>query len=74
MLVLQRKPGEEIVIGDQISVKLVKAGPNRVTLAIEAPPEVTIRRAELEAKAAVEPEVETARPKSARSMNDTICL
>lgn len=72
MLVLQRKPGEEIVIGDSVVVKLVKAGPNRVTIAIEAPQDVPIRRAELVTS---EPAAtHERREKPSRSVHDTICL
>jgi carbon storage regulator len=49
MLVLSRKIGEEIRIGDAI-VKVVSISGNRVSVAIEAPKEVKILRRELEVK------------------------
>ncbi len=53
MLILQRRPGEKVVIGDNISVSLVSIDGNRVRLAISAPREVPIFRGELlEAEAA----------------------
>lgn len=48
MLVLSRKVGQEIVIGDNITVVVNKIQGNRVTLGIEAPDDVNIYRGELE--------------------------
>lgn len=50
MLVLSRKPGEKIQIDDNIFITVVRIGPNTVRLGIEAPPEMNIRRNELEDK------------------------
>ncbi len=47
MLVLSRKVGERILIGDQIAVTVVKLGHGGVRLGIEAPPELAIVREEL---------------------------
>ena len=47
MLVLSRKLGERIVIGDGIVVTLVKVGPNQARLGIEAPRDVKVCREEL---------------------------
>ena len=48
MLVLSRKIGEKLVIGDNITVVVSKIAGNRVTLGIEAPGDVRIVRGELE--------------------------
>lgn len=48
MLVLSRKPNESIQIGKQIRITVTRIHGNRVCLGIEAPKELTIRRAELE--------------------------
>ncbi len=48
MLVLTRKRGEEILIGDNIKLIVNRIAGNRVTLAINAPDNVTILRGELE--------------------------
>ncbi len=48
MLNLQRKRGEEIFIGDDITVVVVRTGLHSVELGIKAPREVKIRRGELE--------------------------
>lgn len=47
MLVLSRKIGEKLVIGDNITVVVSRLAGNRVTLGIEAPSEVRIVRGEL---------------------------
>jgi carbon storage regulator len=47
MLVLNRKIGERIVIGDDIVVTVVKVQGKQVRLGIEAPLAVSIRRQEL---------------------------
>jgi carbon storage regulator len=47
MLVLSRKPGETVVIGGGIKVTVVEVKGNRVRLAVEAPDQVRILRAEL---------------------------
>ena len=47
MLVLSRKPGEKILIGDNVSVTIVRIGPNTVRIGIEAPRDMNIVREEL---------------------------
>jgi carbon storage regulator len=47
MLVLSRKSGETIVIGDEIRVTVLEVRGNSVKLGLEAPRETPIRRAEL---------------------------
>ena len=47
MLVLSRKTGERIHIGNDIFVEVRRVAGNRVTLAIKAPREVRILRGEL---------------------------
>ncbi len=47
MLVLSRKVGERLVIGDDVVVVITKVTGNRVTLAIEAPDRVRVVRGEL---------------------------
>lgn len=47
MLVLSRKEGEKLVIGDNITVVVSRVAGNRVTLGIEAPSDVRIVRGEL---------------------------
>lgn len=47
MLVLTRQTDDEIIIGSNIRVRVLGISGNQVRLGIEAPPEVTIFRAEL---------------------------
>ena len=47
MLILQRKPGESLVIGENITVSVVSIEGGRARLAISAPPEISILRSEL---------------------------
>ncbi len=47
MLVLSRKPGEKIVIGNGITITVVGLTSNQVRVGIDAPEQVRILRAEL---------------------------
>lgn len=47
MLVLTRRPGESIVIGNGIKLTVVTIGPGRVKIGIDAPPTVRIDREEV---------------------------
>ncbi|GIW99344.1 MAG: hypothetical protein KatS3mg111_2677 [Pirellulaceae bacterium] len=47
MLVLSRKEGEKLVIGDNITLVVSKISGNRVSLGIEAPADVKVFRGEL---------------------------
>jgi carbon storage regulator len=51
MLVLSRKIGERILVGDQVIITVTAIGGARVRLGITAPPHVSIRREELDAAA-----------------------
>ena len=47
MLVLTRKTGEAVTIGDQIRIRVVEVKGNQVRLGIEAPQEMRIYREEI---------------------------
>lgn len=47
MLVLSRKPGERILVGDDVVITIVRIGPNTVRLGIDAPGHMNIVREEL---------------------------
>jgi carbon storage regulator len=47
MLVLSRKPGERILIGDKIAITVVRIAPGIVRIGVEAPEELPILREEL---------------------------
>ena len=60
MLVLTRKIGEQLQIGDDVVVTIVRIGDGGIRIGIEAPPEYSIVREELmagdpEPQPAVEP-------------------
>ena len=47
MLVLNRKPGESIILGDNIEVRILEIQDGKIKLGIEAPREVSILRKEV---------------------------
>ena len=47
MLVMTRKVGERIVIGDNVTVTVVRIAGGLVRIGIEAPPDYTVVRREL---------------------------
>ncbi len=47
MLVLSRKAGERILIGEDVVINIVRIGPNTVKIGIDAPKTVSIVREEL---------------------------
>lgn len=51
MLILQRKEGESLLIGEEVEVTVLAVEAGRVRLAIQAPREVPILRSELKAAA-----------------------
>lgn len=51
MLILQRKEGETLLIGDEIEVTVLSVEAGRVRLAVQAPRDVTILRSELKVAA-----------------------
>ncbi|MCS7022915.1 MAG: carbon storage regulator CsrA [Gemmataceae bacterium] len=50
MLVLTRRQGESIIIGNDVRITVVSLGPGRVKLGIEAPPHVRVDREEIHAR------------------------
>ena len=51
MLILQRKEGESLLIGDEIEITVLAVEAGRARLAIQAPRDVTILRSELKVAA-----------------------
>ena len=47
MLVLTRKPGQSILIGDEVEVQVLSVAGEKVRLGITAPPEIAIFRNEV---------------------------
>lgn len=50
MLVLSRKLGEKLFLGDSITITVVEIDRNKVKIGITAPPEVLILREELKGR------------------------
>ena len=69
MLVLSRRVGEAIQIGDNIEVMVVRIGPGVVRIGVAAPKEMSIYRQEIDARPAAE---ETLR--SVNQVDETDCL
>lgn len=55
MLVLSRKVGQEIQIGPDICLRVIKVSKDRVQLGIAAPKEISIRRKEIDAESKENP-------------------
>ena len=47
MLVISRKPGERVLIGDDVEISILEISGSRVVVGIDAPRSVVIRRADL---------------------------
>lgn len=58
MLVITRKVGETIIIGDNIEVKVARVDGGQVRLAITAPREIPVHRGEIYARILAEREQE----------------
>jgi carbon storage regulator len=52
MLVLSRKMGEQLVIDENIVITITRVAGHRVSIGIEAPAHVAIKRGELEPRSA----------------------
>jgi len=59
MLVLSRKPGESVTIGDEVRITVLSISGKQVRIGIEAPAEIAVHREEIYNKIANEqnPEV-----------------
>ena len=47
MLVIRRRPGEALIIGEDIEIEILEAGPSQVKLGIRAPKSVAVVRKEI---------------------------
>jgi carbon storage regulator len=47
VLVIRRRPGQSILIGQSVEIEIIEAGPGRVKLGITAPMEVLVLRKEI---------------------------
>jgi carbon storage regulator len=55
MLVLSRKAGERVLIGERVAITIVRINGQSVRLGIDAPPEMVVVREELAQRAAADP-------------------
>ena len=49
MLVIRRRPGEAIRIGEDVEIEIIECGSSRVKLGVRAPREIPVWRAEAKA-------------------------
>ena len=47
MLVIRRRPGESLVIGDEIEIEVLDSSPSQVKLGIRAPKSIPVLRKEI---------------------------
>lgn len=68
MLVLSRKPGEKIIIGDDITLTIEEVRGNRIRISIAAPDQVRVLRGEIVGRAdkPLEWQIETSDPITSR--------
>lgn len=60
MLVLSRKPGESVTIGDEVRITVLSISGKQVRIGIEAPSDIAVHREEIYNKIASEQKPETA--------------
>jgi carbon storage regulator len=70
MLVIRRRPGESVLIGDNVEIEIIDATPSRVRLGIKAPSDVPILRKET--KLAGELNQEAARRVTAAAIQELV--
>lgn len=46
MLLIRRRAGEAILIGEEVEIQVIEIGPNRVKLGIKAAPQIPVLRKE----------------------------
>lgn len=74
MLVLSRKLGERICIGNDVTISVVKISGNRVRIGIEAPDHVEVLRGELHAWTSQESRDTDTRPAAAGPIMLDCCI
>lgn len=67
MLVLSRRVNEQLVIGNDVVITVQRISGNRITLGIEAPRQVRIRRGELDRESKENHRTDATNPSSERS-------
>lgn len=67
MLILSRKPGEKIMIGNDIVVMVLAVSGNQVRIGVEAPKEVSVHREEVQTRIERETALAKARQQEPRA-------
>jgi len=70
MLILSRRVGEGLVIGDEIVVKIVEVSGQQIRLGISAPREVRVLREEIYHAIEEENRAAAAQPEASRRLED----
>ena len=60
MLVLSRKPGESVNIGDEVTITVLSISGKQVRIGIDAPSDIAVHREEIYNKIASEQQLKTA--------------
>ncbi len=70
MLVIRRRAGESLFIGDGVEIRILEVGQSQVKLGINAPKEVTVLRSEV--RLTQEANLDAARQASPESVKDLL--
>ena len=70
MLVIRRRAGESLFIGDGVEIRILEVGQSQVKLGINAPKEVTVLRSEV--RRTQEANLDAARQASPESVKDLL--
>lgn len=70
MLVIRRRAGESLFIGDGVEIRILEVGQSQVKLGINAPKEVTVLRSEV--RLTQEANLDAARQTSPESVKDLL--
>lgn len=72
MLIIRRRRGESIVIGEDIEIEILETSPTQVKLGISAPKEVTVLRSEIRTTRDVNRAASSADPDKLNSLVEQI--
>jgi len=70
MLVLSRKPGESVTIGDEVRITVLSISGKQVRIGIEAPSDIAVHREEIYNKIASEKGSETSEKSAETSQSN----
>ncbi len=62
MLILTRRMGESLIIGDDVTVTVVDIKDNQIRLGIVAPQEISVHQKEIQQRIQQEEDIETSKP------------